>query len=130
MTLRHLLPINLPMQSTRHLTLTHESRTILEYIKPKTVNQKALEKDNIAPIASTQQTHSVTRLSPRKRTLTFPFLPPRLLFLILTLLLLAFLLIFPRKQSMSIEAGQGIDGANAYHGAEPRRPLLLQESQS
>jgi hypothetical protein len=31
---------------------------------------------------------------------------------------------------MSIEAGQGIDGANAYHGAEPRRPLLLQESQS
>jgi hypothetical protein len=30
---------------------------------------------------------------------------------------------------MSIEAGQRIDGANAYHGAEPLRPLLLEESQ-
>jgi hypothetical protein len=30
---------------------------------------------------------------------------------------------------MSIEAGQGIDAANAYHGAEPLRPLLLEESQ-
>ncbi len=28
MTLRNLLPRNLPMQSTRHLTLTHESTTI------------------------------------------------------------------------------------------------------
>jgi len=37
---------------------------------------------------------------------------------------------FPQKQSMSIEAGQGIDGANAYHGAEPLRPLLLEESLS
>ncbi len=31
---------------------------------------------------------------------------------------------------MTIEVGQGIDGANAYHGAEPLRPLLLEESQS
>ncbi len=30
---------------------------------------------------------------------------------------------------MSTAAGQGIDGANAYHGAEPLRPLLLEESQ-
>jgi hypothetical protein len=54
------------------------------------------------------------------------FLPP--IFLIFTLLLLAFLLIFPRKQNMNIEGGQGIDGANAYHGAEALRPLLLEES--
>ncbi len=76
------------------------------------------------------KTHSITRLSPRKMTLTFPFLPSPLVFLILTLLLLAFLLIFPWKQSMSIEAGQGIDGANAYHGTEPLRPLLFEESHS
>ncbi len=31
---------------------------------------------------------------------------------------------------MSIEAGQGIDGVNAYHGAEPLRLLLLEESLS
>jgi hypothetical protein len=30
---------------------------------------------------------------------------------------------------MSIEARQEIDGANAYHGAESLRPLLLEESQ-
>jgi hypothetical protein len=31
---------------------------------------------------------------------------------------------------MSIEARQGIDGANAYHGTEPLRPLLFEESHS
>jgi hypothetical protein len=40
------------MQSTRHLTLTRESKTILEYIKPKTINQKPLEKDDMAPIGA------------------------------------------------------------------------------
>jgi hypothetical protein len=38
------------MQITRNPTLTHEAKTIFEYIKPKIVNQKALEKNNMAPI--------------------------------------------------------------------------------
>jgi hypothetical protein len=52
MTLWHLLPRYLPIQITKNPTLTHEARTILEYIKPKTVNQKALEKNNMAPICA------------------------------------------------------------------------------
>jgi hypothetical protein len=51
-TLQRRLPRHLSMQSTMHLTLTHESGTILEYIKSKTINQKVLEKDNMAPISA------------------------------------------------------------------------------